>query len=45
MDKSTLYMQSFAEELKAQGLTSVTEVLEFRTIPATDPAVTHGLAV
>ena len=45
MDKSTLFMQSFAEELKAQGLTSVTEVLEFRTIPATDPAVTHGLAV
>lgn len=45
MDKSTLFMQSFAEELKAQGLTSVTEVLEFRTIPATDPAVIRGLSV
>lgn len=45
MDKSTLFMQSFAEELKVQGLTSVTEVLEFRTVPATDAAVIKGLAL
>ncbi len=43
MDKSTLFMQSFAEELKAQGFTSVTEVLEFRTVPATEPTVIKGL--
>ena len=43
-DKTTFFIESFARELKSQGLTAVTEVLECRRIPA-DEAVARALGL
>ncbi|MCL2319578.1 MAG: GntR family transcriptional regulator [Treponema sp.] len=36
LEKTTIFIESFAEELKEQGLIVKTEVLEFRRIPASE---------
>ena len=36
LEKSTIFIESFAEEMKEQGYAIQTEVLEFRKIPATE---------
>ena len=43
-DKTTFFVQSFAEELKAQNLTSVSEVLECRILAA-DERVSTALGI
>ena len=43
LEKTTFFIQSFAEELKSQGLSCKTEVLECRTLRSTDPAVYAAL--
>lgn len=45
LERSTLFLQSFAEELRSRGLTPVTELLEGRILPACDAAVAAGLGV
>lgn len=44
-EKTTLFTHSFAEELRAQGLTCKTEVLEFRMLRVSDERVAKGLGI
>ena len=45
LEKTTFFIQSFAEELKNQGLTCETEVLECRTVTATDEKTLSALGL
>lgn len=44
-EKTTLFIQSFAEELKSRNLSCISEVLEFRWIKATEESIISGLGV
>ncbi len=43
LEKTTFFIQSFAEELKSRGMTCQTEVLECRTLPCREEAVCAAL--
>ncbi len=45
IDRTTLFLQSFREELRAQGMTPVSELLEARFIPAESPDILRALDV
>lgn len=44
-EKTTLFTHSFAEELRSQGLTCKTEVLELRMLRVSDEKVAQGLGI
>lgn len=44
-DKTSFFIQSFAEELKSRNLTCVTEILELRTYPATEDKIIEEMGL
>lgn len=44
-DKTSFFIQSFAEEMKSRNMKCITEVLELRTLPATEDRIINGLGI
>lgn len=44
-DKTSFFIQSFAEEMKSRNLKCITEILELRTLPVTEDRLIKGLSL